>query len=85
MTVRIPETLRARIVAIASTLRRSQGDIVREILEREIPQVEWENRILERAKAVREGSATIITADELDEALGLVGVPVPVDALDYIS
>ncbi|RAX20019.1 MULTISPECIES: ribbon-helix-helix protein, CopG family [Actinomyces] len=84
ISVRLPKDLRDRVAALARTTRRSQGDIVREVLERDLAALEWEQRISDRAAAHRAGRATAISAEEVDQQLGLEGDPAA-DAIDTIS
>lgn len=85
LSVRLPEELRARVAAIAIATRRSQGDVVREVLERDLETLEWEQRIIERAAAHRSGRADAVPAAEVDRILGLEGIPAADNALDHIQ
>jgi RHH-type rel operon transcriptional repressor/antitoxin RelB len=85
ISVRLPDDLRERIAALAKATRRSQGDVVREVLERDLAALEWEQRIADRARAHRAGTVTAVPASEVDQALGLEGVAPADDALDSIS
>jgi len=85
ISVRLPEDLRARIAAVARATRRSQGDVVREVLERDLSKLEWELRIALRAQSHRAGTAAAIPAADVDEMLGLTGVAPADDALASIS
>lgn len=84
ISVRLPSELRERIAVIARTTRRSQGDVVREVLEREIESLEWELRIAERAAAHRAGRLESISSEEVDRQLGIQGEP-GADALGSVS
>ncbi|MDU0348692.1 ribbon-helix-helix protein, CopG family [Actinomyces sp. MRS3W] len=84
ISVRLPASLRERITMLASATRRSQGDIVREVLERNLESLEWETRIAQRSAAHRSGVTEAIPAAQVDEELGLVGTPAA-DALEDIS
>lgn len=85
ISVRLPEELRARVEALASATRRSQGDIVREVLERDLSQLEWEYRINERAADLRAGRSRAIPLDEIERELGLDGEPSDPKILDEIE
>lgn len=85
VSVRLPESLRQRVDALAAAGRCSRGDVLREAMEREVDRLEWEYRIAERAADLRSGRAAAVSADELDRMLGLEGEPVPPDALDDVS
>lgn len=84
LSVRLPEELRARVAAVATATRRSQGDVVREVLERDLGRLEWEQRVSERAAAHRSGRAAAVPAAEVDRLLGLEGISPAADALDNI-
>ena len=84
LSVRLPKDLRDRVAALARTTRRSQGDIVREVLERDLAALEWEQRISDRAAAHRAGNTTAVSAEEVDRQLGFEGEPAA-DAIDTIS
>jgi RHH-type rel operon transcriptional repressor/antitoxin RelB len=84
ISVRLPEDLRERIAVIARNTRRSQGDVVREVLERDLADLEWELRIAERAADLRSGRRRALTATEVDAELGPAGDPTQAD-LDAIS
>ena len=85
ISVRLPEELRRRVAEIARATRRSQGDVVREVLERDLGDLEWELRIADRARAHRAGEATAVPATEVDRALGLDSVTPAADALASIT
>jgi len=84
LSVRLPDDLRARIAVLAEATRRSQGDVVREVLERDLGRLEWEHRVADRARAHRAGTVAAIPAAEVDRLLGLEGIPPADDALDSI-
>jgi len=85
ITVRLPEELRARVEEVALATRRSKGDVVREVLERDLGNLEWELRIADRARAYRAGDLQAVPASEVDHLLGLDGATPASDALDSIS
>ena len=68
--VRLRETLRERVDAIARVSRRSRGDVLREAMEREVDGLEWEYRVIERASDVRAGRVQTISLSELNAELG---------------
>ena len=68
--MRLPETLRERVDAIARVSRRSRGDVLREAMEREVDGLEWEYRVIERASDVRAGRVQTISLSELNAELG---------------
>ncbi len=84
ISVRLPEDLRERIAVIAHDTRRSQGDVVREVLERDLADLEWELRIAERVADLRSGRRRALTTEEVDAELGPAGDPTQAD-LDAIS
>lgn len=84
ISVRLPDDLRERVAVLARETRRSQGDIVREALERDLASLEWEQRIAERAAAHRAGRIRAVPAGEVDRQLGIDGDPAP-DSLESIS
>jgi RHH-type rel operon transcriptional repressor/antitoxin RelB len=53
-------------------------------LERDLPSLEWELRIAERAAAHRAGAVEAVPAEEVDRQLGIAGEP-PADALESVS
>jgi len=85
ITVRLPEELRMRVEGVALATRRSKGDVVREVLERDLGNLEWELRVAERARAHRAGDLQAIPASEVDHQLGFDGAAPASDALDSIS
>ncbi|WP_219108429.1 ribbon-helix-helix protein, CopG family [Austwickia sp. TVS 96-490-7B] len=85
VSVRLPESLRVRVEALAAATRRSRGDVLREAMEREVDRLEWEQQLLARAVQVRTGQVRALSADEVDRMLGLDGVAVPADAVDDLS
>ena len=85
LTVRLPEDLRVRVEEVALATRRSKGDVVREVLERELGDLEWELRIADRARAHRAGDLTAVSASKVDRLLGFDGAAPVGDALDAIS
>ena len=84
LAVRLPSDLRERIATLAKATRRSQGDVVRQVLERDLGRLEWETRIAERAAAVRAGLVEPIPDSEVRKELGLPAEP-DSDALSWIS
>lgn len=84
ISVRLPDELRDRVAALARATRRSQGDVVREVLERDLGALECEQRVVARAASHRAGVATAVSASELDRELGFDGPPAA-DALDSVS
>ena len=70
VSVRLPETLRERVDAIARVSRRSRGDVLREAMEREVDGLEWEYLVIERASDVRAGRVQTISLSELNAELG---------------
>lgn len=84
VSVRLPETLRERVDAIARVSRRSRGDVLREAMEREVDRLEWEYRVIERAADVRAGRVQTITLAELNAELGDLG-PLDTSVLDEIE
>lgn len=84
ISVRLPQELRERIAVLARATRRSQGDVVREVLERDLASLEWELRIADRAAAHRAGLVQAVPAEEVDRQLDIAGDP-PEDALGSVS
>lgn len=84
ISVRLPEELRERVAQLARATRRSQGDVVREVLERDLASLEWELRISERAAAHRAGTIKSVPAEEVDRLLGIEDEPAA-DALGSVS
>ena len=84
ISVRLPRELRERVAVLARATRRSQGDVVREVLERDLASLEWELRIADRAAAHRAGRVEAVPAEEVDRQLGLEGEPAA-DALKSVS
>lgn len=84
VSVRLPEALRARVEALALAGRRSRGDVLREAMEREVDQLEWEYRIAERAADARAGRVLTVTLADLNAELGELG-PADASALDDVE
>lgn len=84
VSVRLPESLRERVEALALVSRRSRGDVLREAMEREVDRLEWEYRIAARAADARAGRVETVTLAELNAELGDIG-PVDASALDDIA
>lgn len=85
ISVRLPEDLRGRVEALAKATRRSQGDVVREVLERDLPKLEWEQRIVARAADLRSGRLRAVSLSDVERELGLSDVPVDASILDEIE
>lgn len=85
ISVRLPEDLRARVEALAKATRRSQGDVVREILERDLSGLEWEQRITDRAADLRSGRVQAVPLSVVEHELGLDEVAVDAGILDEIE
>ncbi|WP_412768297.1 ribbon-helix-helix protein, CopG family [Actinomyces israelii] len=84
ISVRLSSELRERVAVPACATRRSQGDIVREVLERGPPSLEWELRAADRAAAHRAGLVEAIPAEKVDRLPGFEGEPAA-DALESAS
>ncbi|MFA5607449.1 MAG: ribbon-helix-helix domain-containing protein [Leucobacter sp.] len=76
VSVRLPEDLRKRIETLAAATRRSQGDVVREVLERDLDKLEWEHRLVADAADLRAGRVQAVPLEELERELGLTDSPV---------
>ncbi len=85
ISVRLPEDLRERVEALAKATRRSQGDVVREVLERDLSELEWEQRIIARAADLRSGRVQAVSLVVVERELGLSDVPVDASILDEIE
>ncbi|MHA3685412.1 type II toxin-antitoxin system RelB family antitoxin [Leucobacter sp. HY1910] len=85
ISVRLPEALRERVEALAKATRRSQGDIVREVLERDLAELEWEQRIVSRSADLRSGRAKTVPLAVVEHELGLSDSPVDASILDEIE
>lgn len=85
ISVRLPEDLRERIQALAKATRRSQGDVVREVLERDLPALEWEQRIIARAADLRSGRVQGVPLAVVERELGLSDAPVDASILNEIE
>ena len=85
ISVRLPDDLRKRIEAHATATRRSQGDVVREALERELGNMEWEQDVIDLVADLRSGREATVSMDELEARLGLQGAPVDPSVLDEID
>lgn len=83
--MRLPEDLRERVEALAKATRRSQGDVVREVLERDLSALEWEQRIIARAADLRSGRVQAIPLAVLERELGLNDAPVDASILAEIE
>ncbi|SDM98048.1 RHH-type transcriptional regulator, rel operon repressor / antitoxin RelB [Cryobacterium flavum] len=85
MSVRLPDDLRARVEALAKATRRSQGDVVREVLERDLAELEWEHGIIARAADLRSGRVQAVPLAVVERELGLSDAPVDASILDKIE
>lgn len=85
ISVRLPKDLRERVEALAKATRRSQGDVVREVLERDLSALEWEQRIIARAADLRSGRVKAVPLAVVERELGLSDVPVDASILDEIE
>lgn len=85
ISVRLPEDLRARIEALATATRRSPGDIVREVIERQLSVLEWEQRIVASAADLRSGRERPVPLAVVEHELGISEVPVNADLVDEIE
>ncbi|PKF68496.1 hypothetical protein CXB45_06745 [Corynebacterium mastitidis] len=75
LAVRLPDDLRARVDVLAAAGRRSRSDVLREALEREIDQLEWEYRVAETAADIRSGRESTVSLAEVNAELGDPGEP----------
>lgn len=82
ISVRLPEELRTRVEALAKATRRSQGDIVREVLERDLSELEWEQRVIARTADLRSGRVRAVPLEVVERELGLGDAPVDTSILD---
>lgn len=85
VSVRLPEDLRARIEALATATRRSQGDVVREVLERDLEKLEWEQRLIANTADLRSGRVQAVPLEALERELGLEDIPVNDRVLDDVE
>lgn len=58
---------------------------MREVLERDLLELEWEQRIIERAADLRSGRAQAVPLAVVEGELGLSDAPVDTDVLDEIE
>ena len=73
VSVRIPEELCVRIAALVKQTRRSQGDIVREVRERELANLGWAFRISAKVRDHRVGRVRAVSSDKVDLMLRVNG------------
>jgi len=73
------------VEALATATRRSQGDVVREILERDLSGLEWEQRIIARTADLRSGRVQAVPLTVIERELGLDEVAVEAGILDEIE
>lgn len=85
ISVRLPDDLRERVEALAKATRRSQGDVVREALERDLSALEWEQRIVAGAADLRSGRVQAVPLAVVERELGLDDDPVDGSILDDIE
>ncbi|HMM83416.1 MAG TPA: ribbon-helix-helix domain-containing protein [Terrimesophilobacter sp.] len=85
ISVRLPDDLRERIEALAKASRRSQGDVVREVLERDLSELEWEQRIITSAADLRSGRVQTVPLADVERELGLSDTPIDASILDEIE
>lgn len=85
ISVRLPEDLRERVEALAKATRRSLGDVVREVLERDLSELEWEQRIVARAADLRSGRAQSVPLAVIERELGLDDALADASILDEIE
>lgn len=85
ISVRLPQDLRERVEVLAKATRRSQGDIVREVLERDLTKLEWEQRIISRAADLRSGRMQAVPLAVVERELGLSDVAVDASVLNEIE
>lgn len=81
----LPEELRGRITTLAAATRRSQGDAVREVLERDLARLEWALCVGQEAADLRAGRVANIPLGHIEAELDLSGEPIPADALDDVE
>lgn len=85
ISVRLPEDLRERVEALAKATRRSLGDVVREVLERDLSELEWEQRIVARAADLRSGRVQAVPLAVIEHDLGLIEAMDNASILDEIE
>ena len=85
ISVRLPEDLRERLEALAKATRRSLGDVIREVLERDLSELEWEQRIIARSADLRSGRVQSVPLAVIEGELGLKDALVDASILDEIE
>lgn len=85
ISVRLPEDLRERVEALAKATRRSLGDVVREVLERDLSELEWEQRIVARAADLRSGRVQAMPLAVIEHELELNDATDNASVLDEIE
>lgn len=85
ISVQLPDKLRERVEALAAATGRSQGDVVREALKRELKNMEWEQGIISLLADLRSVRESTVSLDELEARLGLKGTPLDPNVLDEIE
>lgn len=85
ISVQLPDKLRERVEALAAATGRSQSDVVREALERELKNMEWELDIINLVADLRSGRESTASLEELEARLGLQDAPVDSRVLDEID
>lgn len=71
--------------APATTSERIPSELACFTLEHALPELEWEQDVLETAHAYRNGDLRPISAEELDQILGLSDTPADMSILDDIE
>jgi len=73
IAVRLPDELAERLAVLSKRTRRPKAVYIREALEHQLDQIEWEQGVLERREDVRSGRVKTIPAAEVRRNLGLDG------------
>lgn len=85
ISVRLPDELRERVEALAAATRRSQDDVVREALERELGNMEWAQDVINLVADLHSGREGMVSLEALEARLGLQGAPFDANVLDEIE
>lgn len=73
IAVRLPEDLAWRLTELSQRTRRPKAVYIREALQDQLDQIEWEQAVLCRREDIRSGRVIPVAADDVRRELGLEG------------
>lgn len=84
-SLRLPAEIDKRLEELAAETHRSKSFYLRELVVRNIDQLEWEYSVAQRREDIRTGKQETVPLEALEEELGLTQEPIDYDIMDEIE